>query len=423
MRCGLLGKTLVYSHSPTLHRLLGDYDYTLFETQPEAVADFLQSGAWDGLNVTIPYKKTAYAFCDALSPTAKATGSVNTLLRRRDGSIFGDNTDYFGFKYLLEKNGVFAAGKRALVLGSGGASATVCAVLRDMGARVTFVSRNAEIAHTEGGNIQQLIGADRTTYDRLSAYKDAQIIVNATPVGTYPENGRSPIDLEKFPNLEFVGELIYNPTRTALLLQAEALGIPHGGGLSMLAAQAAASASLFLGGTAIEPDKIRQAEDELRRQTENIVLIGMPASGKSTLGAMLGKALGRPVWDSDEELLQRTGLTAEELLTRRGEGEFRRLETEVLSDLGKRWGGIIATGGGCVTRSENRDLLRQNGRIIWLQRGLAKLDASGRPLLKTASLEELYRQRKALYEGFCDKIISNDGTPQETLQRLKESLL
>ena len=150
MRCGLLGKTLVYSHSPTLHRLLGDYDYTLFETQPEAVADFLQSGAWDGLNVTIPYKKTAYAFCDALSPTAKATGNVNTLLRRRDGSIFGDNTDYFGFKYLLEKNGVFAAGKRALVLGSGGASATVCAVLRDIGARVTFVSRNAEIAHTEG---------------------------------------------------------------------------------------------------------------------------------------------------------------------------------------------------------------------------------------------------------------------------------
>ena len=208
MRCGLLGKTLVYSHSPTLHRLLGDYDYTLFETQPEAVADFLQSGAWDGLNVTIPYKKTAYAFCDALSPTAKATGNVNTLLRRRDGSIFGDNTDYFGFKYLLEKNGVFAAGKRALVLGSGGASATVCAVLRDMGARVTFVSRNAEIAHTEGGNIQQLIGMDRTTYDRLSAYKDAQIIVNATPVGTYPENGRPPIDLEKFPNLEFVGDLI-----------------------------------------------------------------------------------------------------------------------------------------------------------------------------------------------------------------------
>ena len=246
MRCGLLGKTLVYSHSPTLHRLLGDYDYTLFEKQPEAVADFLQSGTWDGLNVTIPYKKMAYAFCDALSPTAKATGNVNTLLRQQDGSIFGDNTDYFGFRYLLEKNGVFAAGKRALVLGSGGASATVCAVLRDMGARVTFVSRNAEIAHTEGGNIQQLIGMDRTTYDRLSAYKDAQIIVNATPVGTYPENGRSPIDLEMFPNLEFVGDLIYNPARTALLLQAEALGIPHGGGLSMLAAQAAASRKAIL---------------------------------------------------------------------------------------------------------------------------------------------------------------------------------
>ena len=423
MRCGLLGKTLVYSHSPALHRLLGGYEYTLFEKRPEEVADFLQSGAWDGLNVTIPYKKTAYGFCDALSPTAKATGNVNTLLRRRDGSIFGDNTDYFGFQYLLEKNGVCAAGKRALVLGSGGASATACAVLRDMGAHVTLVSRKADTAYMKGGHIQQFNGMDRTTYSRLSAYKDTQLLVNATPVGTYPENGRSPIDLEIFPNLEFVADLIYNPARTALLLQAEALGIPHGGGLSMLAAQAAASASLFLGGTAIEPDKIRQAEDELRRQTENIVLIGMPASGKTTLGAMLGNALGRPVWDSDEELFRRTGLTAEELLTERGENEFRRLETEVLADIGKRWGGVIATGGGCVTRPENRDLLRQNGRIIWLQRDLAKLDASGRPLLKTVSIEELYRQRKALYEGFCDMAVSNDGTPQETLRRLKESLL
>ena len=404
---GLLGRKLGHSWSVPIHTALGCQGYRLIELEPTELGDFLHQPNIGGLNVTIPYKRDVMPFCDVIDPMAEAIGSVNTLTRRADGKLYAFNTDAAGFCWMAERTGISFTGKKTVVLGSGGASLTAVACAKKLGAReVVVISRSGE-----------------NNYGNLSRHADADIVVNTTPVGMFPNNGAAAVDLATFPRCSGVLDVVYNPRRTALLLQAEALGIPHGGGLSMLAAQAAASASLFLGGTAIEPDKIRQAEDELRRQTENIVLIGMPASGKSTLGAMLGKALGRPVWDSDEELLQRTGLTAEELLTRRGEGEFRRLETEVLSDLGKRWGGIIATGGGCVTRSENRDLLRQNGRIIWLQRGLAKLDASGRPLLKTASLEELYRQRKALYEGFCDKIISNDGTPQETLRRLKESLL
>ena len=403
MRCGLLGQTLAHSHSPLLHSLLGGYAYTLFEKTPDQVEDFLKNGSWDGLNVTIPYKKTAYALCDSLSPIARETGNVNTLLRRRDGSIFGDNTDAFGFRYLLEKAGVPVAGKRALVLGAGGAGGTACAVLRQMGAAVTVLSRTEKVGDFYGKNN----GILYSTYRHISQYKDAQIIVNATPVGMYPHNGEAAVDLEIFPNLSLVADLIYNPARTALLLQAEDLGIPCSGGLRMLAAQAAASAALF-SGEAMDISKI---------------FVGMPGSGKTTLARLLGAATGRPVWDSDQEIVRRTGLSIQDIFDRWGEEKFRALETEILGDLGCRWGGILATGGGCVTRPENRRLLRQNGKVIWLQRDICKLEAPGRPLLRESDLLELYRQRCALYEHFSDEAILNNGAPEDALRRLKECMV
>ena len=405
MQCGLLGEKLGHSYSPQIHRELAGYDYALFEKAPEELESFIREGAWHGLNVTIPYKKTVIPLCDALSDTARTIGSVNTLLRREDGTIFGDNTDAFGFETLLRQTLPGSiAGKKALVLGTGGASVTVCAVLRAHGAAVVPISRTGE-----------------NNYPNLDRHADAKILVNTTPLGMYPKNGVSPVELCSFPGLEAVLDVVYNPKRTALLLQAEARGIPCAGGLTMLVAQAKRASEIFQG-RALPDSEIARVTRLLDASMQNIVLIGMPGCGKSTVGKLLADMLGRPCAEADREIERAAHMSIPRIFELEGEAGFRRRETAVLAELGKESGTVIATGGGCVTRAENYPLLHQNGRLVWLTRPVGELARKGRPLSENADLGAMYARRAPLYEAFADLTVENTGTPEETARAVLEAL-
>lgn len=405
MRCGLLGKTLGHSYSPQIHAQLGDYSYELFEKQPEELENFLRHGEFDALNVTIPYKKAVLPYCAVLSDAVKAIGSANTLVRQPDGTLFADNTDAFGFSCIADECGVDIAGKKALVFGSGGASVTAQYVLKERGARaVLVISRTGE-----------------NNYKNLDKNTDAEILVNTTPLGMYPNNGASPADLTRFPRCEAVLDVVYNPARTALLLQAEALGIPHAGGLLMLVAQAKRASELFTG-SAIADTRIGEIYRTLAVQMQNIVLVGMPGCGKSSVGTLLAKKLDRPFLDADAEIEKAAGMPIPEFFKLYGEAAFRDLESRVLSSLGKRSGAVVATGGGAVLREENYAALHQNGTIVWLTRDLARLPIDGRPVSQATSLDALFAARKARYERFADHIIDNNGAPDETVRAILEAL-
>ena len=405
MRCGLLGKTLGHSYSPQIHAQLGDYRYELFEKQPEELENFLRHGEFDALNVTIPYKKAVLPYCAALSDAVKAIGSANTLVRQPDGTLFADNTDAFGFSCIADECGVDIAGKKALVFGSGGASVTAQYVLKTRGAReVLVISRSGE-----------------HNYENLDKNTDAEILVNTTPLGMYPNNGASPADLTRFPRCEAVLDVVYNPARTALLLQAEALGIPHAGGLLMLVAQAKRASELFTG-SAIADTRIGEIYRTLAVQMQNIVLVGMPGCGKSSIGTLLAEKLDRPFLDADAEIEKAAGMPIPDFFKLYGEAAFRDLESRVLAELGKRSGAVIATGGGAVLREENYAALHQNSTIVWLTRDLARLPIDGRPVSQATSLDALFAARKARYERFADHIIDNNGAPDETVRAILEAL-
>ena len=405
LHCGLLGETLGHSYSPMIHHELASYEYRLFEVPRAQLDGFLTSGGWDGLNVTIPYKKAVVPYCTKLSEAAKRLQSVNTIVRRRDGTLYGDNTDLYGFLYMVRRSGIDPAGKKALVLGSGGASVTVKAALEQLGAHVTVISRS---------------GPDN--YENLDRHADARIIANTTPVGMYPRNGAAAVDLRQFPDCEGVLDIVYNPARTALLLQAEQLCIPHAGGLSMLVAQAKRSSEQF-SGAVIDDSALERVERTVNSHLRNIILIGMPGSGKSTVAAALGKALGREVVEADALIAEKAGMSIPEVFAQSGEEGVRALETAVLSEQGKRSGIILSTGGGCVTQPENYPLLHQNGTIFCLTRSLSKLPTDGRPISQSTDLAQLYARRKPLYEQFADVTVSNDGPLESTLNTIKEALL
>lgn len=404
MKCGLLGRKLSHSYSPQIHSFLGDYSYELYEKEPEEIGDFLKNGDFTGLNVTIPYKKDVIPFLDELSPTAQKLGAVNTIVRRSDGTLFGHNTDYFGFRSMVQRSGVDVAGKKVLVLGSGGASNTAVAVLEELGARVIIISRSGE-----------------NNYSNLDRHYDAGLIVNTTPVGMYPNTGVAPLDAEHFENLEAVLDVIYNPARTQLLLDAENLNIPAENGLWMLVAQAKESAEYFLG-KELDDGIISKIHHNLSSQMQNIVLIGMPGCGKSTLGQAIAAALGREFVDADEEIIRLAGKSIPRIFAEDGEEVFRDWETRALIALGKQSGLVIATGGGCVTQLRNYPFLHQNGTIFWIQRSLDKLPTDGRPLSQANPLSTLYEKRYKLYQAFSDHIIDNNGELEDSVGAILSKL-
>ena len=401
MEYGLIGRRLGHSFSPAIHRKLAGYDYRLQELEPEQLRPFLEAGQFKGLNVTIPYKKEVIPFCAQLTEQARRIGSVNTILRRADGTLLGHNTDYDGFAWLLRAAGAQVAGRKALVLGTGGASLTVHTVLRDLGVgEAVSVSRTGE-----------------NNYGNLDRHGDAQIIVNATPVGMYPETGVSPVDLSLFPKLEGVFDLIYNPARTQLLLDAERRGLTLANGLGMLVAQAKAAAELFLD-RSIPDHRVEEITREMERGTKNLLLIGMPGCGKSTVGRVLARRLGRELVDLDTLVVQRAGRPIPEIFAQEGEEAFRRLEHQALRDTAKGSGLVIAAGGGVVTRPENLDPMRQNSTVIFLRRALDRLPVEGRPVSQASDLNELYRRRLPLYQEAADLEADNTGTPEETAEEI-----
>ncbi len=404
MQCGLLGRKLSHSYSPQIHGQLGSYPYQLFEVEPEQLEAFLKDTPFTGLNVTIPYKKAVIPFCDQLSEQAKKLMSVNTLVRKADGTLIGHNTDYFGFSSMLDRSGICVKGKKVLVLGSGGASATVCAVLQERNAQVVVISRSGE-----------------NHYGNLQLHYDAAMIVNTTPVGMYPKTDAAPLELDGFEKLEGVLDLIYNPANTLLMQQAQAKGIYTQNGLWMLVAQAKESAQWFTEAE-IDDAVIDKIYRKLSVQMRNIVLVGMPGCGKSTIGSALAAKLGRTFVDADQKIVETAGASIPEIFRNCGESGFRAIETQVLQDLGKGSGLVIATGGGCVTREENYPCLHQNGTIFWLQRDIASLPTDGRPLSQTQDLQEMYKVRMPLYSRFADHIIQNDATCQKAIGQILEKL-
>lgn len=393
MKYGLIGEKLGHSYSCQVHRALGNPDYVLKEIAPDALGDFLRARDFAGLNVTIPYKQAVIPYVDALTDTAREVGAVNTLYFDASGALWGDNTDVYGFCTMLE--GIDVRGKKALVLGSGGTSHTACYALRALGAGdCIVVSRRGAV-----------------NYENVySLHADAEVIVNATPVGMFPNNGARPIDIRRFPRLCAVADVIYNPARTALLQDADALGIPRAGGLSMLVAQAARSVERF-SGRALGEEAWRGALRQVAASLRGVALVGMPGCGKSTIAQAVAKELGRACVDLDAEIEREAGKSIPEIFAQDGEEAFRAAETRAARQF-SRENAVLATGGGCVLRAENAQALRANSLVVWLKRAIDQLPREGRPL-SVGNLYEMEQKRAPYYLAASDVQIENQGSVEE----------
>lgn len=393
---GLLGEHLGHSFSPFLHHALGDTDYRLYERPESELEAFIKQDCIGGLNITIPYKQTVLSFVDECAPSVQAIGATNTLYRR-NGTLIAENTDVLGFIYLLHSAGIKVKGKQVLIFGNGGAAKAVLEGLRREGAGELFV------VSRRGGDLPLL------SYDDLPAHYDADILVNTTPVGMFPDNLSTVVDLTPFRNLSGVIDIVYNPIRTGILLQAEALGIPCANGLSMLVAQAVRSHEFFFN-TKVDDSVITQLCAELTRNATNLVLIGMPGSGKSSVAQRLAERTGREVIDLDAEIEQAAGKSIPAIFSEDGERVFRDLESQCIAKAGAKSGIILSLGGGAVTEERNYLPLHQNGRIYCLKRDLSLLATDGRPLSKDLdTLKAMERTRAPMYERFADVFVENNG--------------
>ena len=401
---GLIGERLGHSHSPALHALLADYRYDLWPLPPGELDAFLRGGRFDGLNVTIPYKRAVIPYLAEMSEAARAIGSVNTILRRADGTLYGDNTDACGLAAMAERAGMRFAGQKTVILGSGGTARTARHVAEAAGGRTVTISRS---------------GPDN--YDNLERHADAAYLINTTPVGMWPQEDAAPVDLRRLPGLRGVADAVYNPLRTRLIRQAQALGIPCAGGLCMLARQAVRAAELFTGG-AVDAERAARAEEALRRRVTNLVLVGMPGSGKSTVGALAARRLGMPLADLDEEIVAEAGRSIPEIFAAEGEAGFRLREAGQVRRWTAEGGRVLVTGGGAVLDPLNRERLRMNGLVVWITRPLERLSTDGRPLSRgAAALEAMLRVRAPLYAEAADCTVPNEQTPDACARAVEEA--
>ena len=404
MKFGLLGRTLGHSFSPRIHNALGNTNYELFEREPSQLQEFFANPKLQGINITFPYKVNALEACDVVDPRAERIGCVNTMVRK-DGKWHGYNTDYDGFVFTLKHAGIDVSDKECIILGDGASSATVHVALEDLGAKsITHLSRKTAPLYTDAPNY----------------YETAQIIINCTPIGMYPHNPASLIDIMQFSKLEGVVDLIYNPRRTVLLLQAEMMDIPHCDGLPFLVAQGVEAANHFQG-ESFGTKEIEQILRDMRREKENIILIGMPGVGKTTVGKAIGKEMGRTCIDVDQELAKEIG-DISTYITEQGEAAFREKEAEMIAKLGTETGLVISTGGGCVTVPKNYAHLRQNGRIYQLTQPVEKLSTSGRVLSGGGieRLRELEETRTPMYESFAQCIVEHNRNAPKTVAAILE---
>lgn len=416
MKYGLLGEKLSHSFSPRIHSMLGNDDYGLFSVEKEDFRSFMENSDFKAVNVTIPYKKAVIPYLDFISENAMRIGSVNTVVRGNDGRLHGFNTDYTGLRYMLWHAGIELSGKKVIILGSGGTSLTAHAVAEDMGAdRIVVVSRKGE-----------------DNYENLSRHRDTEVIINTTPVGMFPKNGERLIKLSDFPALKAVADVIYNPFYTEILLDAREKGIKYSNGLRMLVAQAVAASRLFfyegearaeLPLTDEDRGKIEDIYRELFNELSNIVFVGMPSCGKSSLAKALAEVLDKRAVDSDEEIVKESCEKIPAIFEKEGEEGFRKRESAVIRELGKQRGLVIATGGGAVLMEENRRALRQNAIVVFVKRNIESLSLDGRPLSKSREeLYKMYEKRLPFYEACADITVDNNGDLADTVAHIVEEL-